>query len=216
MQIVPIREYWSEILKTGETVYAGLIFRVPPRLWRPLRLVQDELRKADNRQLFAHASTFHVSVKGLGYLNEETDLAKYETILSKIEKIISKFPAFQVEIKGVGAFPTAVYAKVEDTSGVFKSINTMISQELKGEVEQSRYDREEFVPHVTLLTFNTVEAPAILEKVEEKRDADFGQAGVFEIELVEVNMLLALGPEETQEGAYSYMRSFHLGPLAKR
>ena len=218
MEIVPIREYWSEILKSGETVYAGLIFRVPPRLWRSLAQAQTNLRNVDNRQLFAHPSTFHVSVKGLGYLQNETDIARYETALAKIGKIISGFPSFQIDLAGIGVFPTAVYAKVNDSSGIFKKINTMISEELKGEVEQSRYDRTEYVPHVTLLTFNTSEASELVAKAEsqEMRDIRFGEAGVFEIELVKVNLLLALGPEETQDNAYTYLRSFQLGPFAKR
>ncbi|MDG6996900.1 MAG: 2'-5' RNA ligase family protein [Nitrososphaerota archaeon] len=217
MEIVPIREYWSEILKSGETVYAGLIFRVPPRLWRPLARAQASLRNVDNRQLFAHPSTFHVSVKGLGYLQNETDIARYETALAKIGKIISRFSSFQIELRGIGIFPTAIYAKVND-SGVFKKINTLISEELKREVEQSRYDRSEYVPHVTLLTFNTSEASELVAKAEsqEMRDLRFGEAGVFEIELVKVNLLLALGPEETQDRAYTYLRSFQLGPFANR
>ncbi|MCL4519642.1 MAG: 2'-5' RNA ligase family protein [Thaumarchaeota archaeon] len=217
MQIVPIREYWAEILKSGETVYAGIIFRIPPRLWRPLVQVQKILREVDNRQLFAHPSTFHVSVKGLGYLHEETDLSKYERILSKIGKIVSSFPSFQIELGGIGLFPTAIYAKVVDKNHVFESINRRISEELKGEVEQSRYDLSEYVPHVTLLTFDTKDASSLVANAESKemQELRFGEAGVFELELVKLNLLLALGPEETQDRAYSYLRSFGLGPRVR-
>jgi len=77
MEVTPIREYWDSILSTGDTVYAGLIFRIPPRLWRPLISVQNQLKAVDPRQLYSNPSTFHVPIKGLGYLEDEIDRNKY-------------------------------------------------------------------------------------------------------------------------------------------
>jgi hypothetical protein len=34
---------------------------------------------------------------------------------------------------------------------------------------------------------------------------------VYEIEAVRVNLIFALGPEDTQDNAFSYIRSFWLG-----
>lgn len=217
MEVTPIREYWDSILSSGDTVYAGLIFRIPPRLWRPLISVQNRLRSVDPRQLYSNPSTFHVSVKGLGYLEDEVDRDKYETVLHKIKKIASEFSPFEVSLKGVDAFPTAIYAKVVD-GGRFKEINERILKELDGEVERSRFDAKEFVPHVTLATFNTKDVSALLGAInsEEMRNFEFGSAGVFEIEAVRVNLIFALGPQETQDSAFSYIRSFWLGKFDGR
>ncbi|MDG6997741.1 MAG: 2'-5' RNA ligase family protein [Nitrososphaerota archaeon] len=212
MDVTPISEYWGHLLNSGETVYAGLIYRVPPRLWRLLENVQKTLKTIDSHQIYTNPCNFHVPVKGLGYLDQEIDRARYELALQAIEKIISEFTPFQIGIRGLGAFPTGVYARVED-EGRFREMNERISTELRGQVDQSPYDSESFVPHVTLVSFNTKDVGGLLEKInsEEMRNLEFGSAGVFEIEVVRANLILALGPEETQDRAYSHVRSFWLG-----
>jgi 2'-5' RNA ligase len=212
VQVTPIRDYWNEILSSGDTVYAGLIFRIPPRLWRPLIAVQNRLKSIDPRQLYTNPATFHVPIKGLGYLEEELDRNKYETVLKKIKGIVSEYPPFEIQLKGVEAFPTAIYANVVD-KGQFKEINERILLELEGMVEQSRFDADEFVPHVTLATFNTKDVEPLLNIIEEDdvRNREFGAAGVYEIEAVRVNLIFALGPQETQDNAFTYIRSFWLG-----
>ena len=212
MEVTPISEYWGHLLNSGETVYAGLVYRIPPRLWRPLQNTQRTLKAIDLRQIYTNPCNFHVPVKGLGYLGFEIDRERYELTLQTIARIVSEFAPFQVTIRGLGAFPTGVYARVED-GGKFKEINDKIAIQLKGQVDQSLYDSQSFVPHVMLASFNTRDVGKLLEKVESEdmRNCEFGSAGVFEIELVRANLMLALGPEETQDRAYSYVRSFWLG-----
>ena len=216
MEVTPVSDYWNEILASGETVYAGLIYRVPPRLWRPLISVQNELKTIDPRQLYSSPSTFHISVKGLGYLEEEVDRIRYERVLSRIKKILEEVPPFEIRLRGIGAFPTAIYAKVED-GGKFREVNTRILNDLKGEIDSSRYDAEEFVPHVNLASFNSKDVSRLLEKIDSPslRERDFGVAGVYEIEAVRINLIIALGPSETQDGAFTYARSFWLGKFSK-
>jgi len=217
MEVTPIREYWDDILSSGDTIYAGLIFRIPPRLWRPLISLQNQLRSIDSRQLYSNPATFHVPIKGLGYLEDEVDRVKYETVLQKIKKIASEFDPFEVRLRGVEAFPTSIYVKIED-GGHFKEINERILGELGGVVEKSRFDADEFVPHVTLATFNTKDVARLLEaiKMDGVRERNFGEAGVYEIEAVRVNLIFALGPQETQDSAFSYIRSFWLGKFNGR
>ena len=134
----------------------------------------------------------------------------------RIKEIVSEFSPFEIEIRGLDAFPTAIYAKVDD-KGKFKEINERILEELRGDVESSRFDADEFVPHVTLATFNTKDVSKLLDKIgsPEIREKEFGQAGVFELEAVQMNVILALGPEETQDNAFSHIRSFWLGKFSR-
>jgi 2'-5' RNA ligase len=214
--VTPIRDYWNQILNTGETNYAGLIYRVPPRLWRPLIQAQNELRTIDDRQLYTSPATFHLPIKGLGYLGEDMDRNEYELILARVKKILEDREPFEITIKGVHAFPTAIYAGVED-GGNFKKINKAIIETLQGKVDKSPFDDEEFVPHVTIATFTTKDVDPLFEKIDSNpyRERDFGMAGVFEVEAVQVNLILALGPPETQESAFSYIRSFWLGKFTR-
>ncbi|MDA4112127.1 MAG: 2'-5' RNA ligase family protein [Thaumarchaeota archaeon] len=212
MQVTPISDYWNQILNTGDTDYAGLIYRVPPRLWRSLISVQNELKGLDERQLYTNPSTFHVPIKGLGYLGEKLDRSEYEFVLSKVRDIVSEIDPFEVTVRGVDAFSSAIYAAVED-GGNFKKINKAINESLRGKVDRSPFDDEEFVPHVTIATFATRDVTPLLEKIkkQEIREWEFGLSGVFEVEAVQINLLLALGPQETQDSAFSYIRSFWLG-----
>ena len=216
MEVTPVSEYWGQLLSSGVTIYAGLIYRVPPRLWRNLSNVQKELRKIDSRQLYTTASTFHVSVKGLGYLGEDIDRTRYEHTISRIQSIISDIEPFQVSLRGLGVFPTGIHARVDD-GNKFREINERISKELRGEVDHSIYDSESFVPHVTLASFNTKDVSRLIEKAEsdEMKSIEFGDCGVYEFELVRTNLILALGPEETQDRAFSYIRSFWLGKFTR-
>lgn len=212
MEVTPISEYWGHLLDSGETIYAGLIYRIPPRLWRSLSTLQKQLKAIDSRQLYTNPCNYHIPVKGLGYLGGEIDRSRYENTLSKIQKIVSEFEPFQISIRGLGIFPTGIYARVND-GNKFQAINQKIATELRGEVDESRYDIQDFVPHITLVSFNTKDVSKLVEKAEstEMNDVEFGEAGVFEIEVVRTNLILALGPEETQDKAYSYIRSFWLG-----
>lgn len=216
MEVTPVGEYWGHLLDAGETTYAGLIYRIPPRLWRPLISVQKELKSIDPRQIYTIPSNFHVSVKGLGYLGENVDESKYERTLSKIGKIIMEFNSYEIQIRGLGVFPTGIYARVED-GNKFQKINERIAQDLRGDVDASAYDAEAFVPHITLASFNTKDVSKLLDKVDshEMKDIEIGQAGVFEIEAVRTNLILALGPEETQDRAFRYIRSFGLGKFSR-
>ena len=213
MKVIPVRDYWGELLKSRESVYLGLIHRIPPRLWRPLQHVQNILKAVDQRQLYPHPSTFHVTVKGLGYQDRELEVARHELLMEKLRNIISEFRPFQLNVRGLGVFPTCIYAKIEDPMDQFRLLNKRISEELKGEVEQSEYDGDAYIPHVTLATFNDSDVDKLLRKISEPelRDFDFGICGVYEIEAVEANFLLALGPYETQDRAFTYVRSFQLG-----
>ncbi|MHB8567523.1 MAG: 2'-5' RNA ligase family protein [Nitrososphaerales archaeon] len=213
MNVIPVADYWNQILESRDEAYLGLIFRLPPRLWLPLKRVQDELKGTDPNQLYSQPNTFHITVKGLGYLERTMDQLRYEKAMKKIGEIITDFRPFTVNIKGLGAFPTSIYAGVEDPTSQLSMINKRISEELMGEVEQSKYDGDAYIPHVTLATFNNREVAGLLKKLgsPELKEFDFGQCVVFEVEAVEVNLLLALGPEETQGSAFSCVRSFHLG-----
>ena len=212
MEVTPISEYWGHLLDSGDTIYAGLIYRIPPRLWRSLSTLQKQLKALDARQLYTNPCNYHIPVKGLGYLSGEIDTSKYESTLSRIAKMVSEFEPFEISIRGLGIFPTGIYARVNDGNR-FQAINQKIATELRGEVDESKYDSQAFVPHITLLSFNTKDVSKLVEKIEstEMKDIELGEAGVFEMEVVRTNLILALGPEETQDRAYSYMRSFWLG-----
>ncbi len=217
MEIVPISEYWELILKSKAAPFIGIIARVPMRLWRDMAHMQAELKEVDSRQLYAKPSTFHITIKGLGFLGEKFDDAKLETVLHRVSSILEEFHPFTLEFRGLGVFPTSVHIKVVDPADQLRMMNKRLVQELGAQVESSEYDEDAYIPHVTIATFTTKEAGKVIQKVSspEMQSLLLGECMVFEVEAIEANMFLALGPEETQDRAFSYLRSFHLGEKPK-
>ncbi|GEM_PF-1907551 len=212
LEIVTVSDYWSVLAKSWDRPYIGLIARIPPRLWREIRKFQDKLRSVDDRQVFADLSTLHIPVKGLGLLGERFTAEKEEQIFEKISKIVSDFPAFQVQLKGVGVSPMSVHIRVTDTSQTLRSINKRICKALEGDIDTSPYDGDSYVPCVTIVSFTSEDASKIMEFVDsiESREMYFGEASIFELEAVEAKMHFAFGGEDTQPDTFSYVRSFSL------
>jgi RNA 2',3'-cyclic 3'-phosphodiesterase len=209
---VPASEYWNLIAKSRESPLLALIYRVPPRLWREISNIQDQLKSVDQRQLFAKPSTFHITVKVLSVLGENVDQRKLETLLSRTQEIVREFPPFEVSLKGLGIFPTSIYVKVEDRLDQLRMINKRILAKLGDQVEKAKYDGDSYIPHITIATFNTREAQELISKVrsQEMQEIEFGCANVFELEAAEARMYLLLGPVDTQDEGLAYLRTLHL------
>ncbi|MGI0085457.1 MAG: 2'-5' RNA ligase family protein, partial [Nitrososphaerales archaeon] len=158
------------------------------------------------------------TIKGLGFLGEKFDDEKLETILRRIAGIVTEFSPFAIRFRGLGMFPTSIHVKVEDPTDQLRMMNKRISQELGSEIDTSEYDRDAYVPHVTLATFATKEAEELISKVNSPalKNFEFSECTVFEVEAIGARMFLALGPEELQDGAFGYLRSFQLGEFKPR
>ncbi|MHB1909003.1 MAG: 2'-5' RNA ligase family protein [Nitrososphaerales archaeon] len=213
MDLVPVSEYWDVILKSRETPVVGLIYRIPPRFWRDISKIQQELRSLDKRHVYAKPSTLHVTVKAFGRLGAGIDETKLESILSRTEKVLSEFSPFNINLKGLSFFPTSIYVKVEDPLQQFRMINKRLIEEFGNEIEKSEYDADAFIPHVTIATFNSKEAREVISKVKsrESQNLEFGSAQVFELEAIEARMYLAVGTDDVQDGSLSYLKAFELG-----
>jgi 2'-5' RNA ligase len=218
MEIVTIGEYWDVVLNTRSAPLVALIFRLPPRFWREITLIQKRMKSVDPNQLYATPSTFHITVKGLGVLDERMSEERLESILSRVTSIISPFEPFEVSLRGLEVFPTCIYIKVEDRLSKLQAINKAIVRELGDDIEVSRYDGDEYIPHVTIATFANKKVVPLLDLIRssEMRNKEFGTCSVFELEAIEARMHLALGPEETQEGAYPFLRALPLGRTQRR
>jgi 2'-5' RNA ligase len=218
VELVPASEYWNVIAKSRESPLIALIYRVPPRLWREISKVQDQLKAIDQRQLFAKPSTFHLTVKVLSILDENVNWTKLEELLARTQKVVSEFYPFEISFKGLGIFPTSVYVKIEDRMDQLRMINKRIISELGNEVKQGKYDGDSYIPHVTIATFNTKEADELVSRVRsrEMQEIEFGNANVLELEAVEARMYLLVGPEDIQDQGLVYLRTLELSHQRKK
>jgi 2'-5' RNA ligase len=209
--IVPVSEYWEHLERTRESPFIGIVARIPPRLWPTVKRVQDELKKVDPAQLYTPSEFLHISIKGLGFIGEKLTELKHQRIFNEIEVILKDLQPFDISISGLDYFPTSIYAKVIDPYDYFKEINYRLSDKLSGLVEESQYDRENYIPHVRIATFTTKNVLNLLEKVKSLEDYDFGSTVIFEVEAVSVNLYATMAFPGERGRAFRTVRVFHIG-----
>ncbi len=131
---------------------------------------------------FVEPENLHFNLKFFREIrNEEID--KLKQIL---EQISEKFEPFEIEIKGIGAFPSKNYIRVI-WLGVKEGYNTMISlaEIIQDSIEVLGFLKEgRFVPHLTLGRVRTARNKENLRSlIEELKDVEIGKMKVDTVKL---------------------------------
>ncbi|MGC8977461.1 MAG: RNA 2',3'-cyclic phosphodiesterase [Candidatus Ratteibacteria bacterium] len=109
----------------------------------------------------------HITLKFLGEV-EEKDIEK---IKDKLENLAKNFKSFEVEIKGVGVFPSekkvrVLWVGIED-GGYLKKMNNEIEEVMK----EFGFEKEkDFVGHITIARFKSVPNLNFINEIFEKYD----------------------------------------------
>ncbi len=101
------------------------------------------LKKAGVRGRYAAAQNLHLTLAFLGETAAGEGLASVEQALRE-----AAFPAFPLELSGLGNFGDLPWAGLKDSPGLEAAV-----REVRGALDRAgiRYDRKKFVPHITLL-----------------------------------------------------------------
>ena len=136
----------------------------------------------------------HYNLKFLGEI-DETDIEKVKTALSGIS-----YPAFDVHITGIGAFPSATYIRViwlgakeggQELTALAKAIEEALTAIGIGREERP------FVPHLTLCRVENPKAKESLVKIVKNQQAtDVGKIRIDKIILFQ-SKLSPKGPTYT-------------------
>lgn len=121
---------------------------VDPAIVSKIVRIQDELRKLGLNAKFVEPQNLHITLKFLGEIPE----SKIERISRALEKACSGFGKFEIEIVGLGAFPSERSPRVI-WLGVGKGATTVseIAENVDRELGKLGFSREKnFVPHVTI------------------------------------------------------------------
>ena len=131
---------------------------------------------------FVEPENLHFNLKFFREIgNEEID--KLKQIL---EEISEKFEPFEIEIKGVGAFPSKNYIRVI-WLGVKEGYNIMTSlaENIQDSIEALGFLKEgRFVPHLTLGRVRTARNKEVLRSlIEELKDVEIGKMKIDVVKL---------------------------------
>ena len=161
--------------------YLSAFIRIPRKIFPKIKDVQQELKRADPRQIYHPPSFWHITVK---LLNLEGRLrASMPRIKSTIEEVLKGYTPFRVELRGLDVFPEVVYVHVFDR-GVLKKIHNDLKHRLHDLVEHYWFEGPGYTPHLTLASFKTQNISKLVDKVVELKNIKIGAFVAREIELM--------------------------------
>lgn len=128
---------------------------------------------------------FHITVKMAGFLvdnpsqGDEIGEDQLDEIKQQADSIVEDFEPFEVRLKNLNIFPTAVISEVHEAREL-DSLNRRFKQ-----IDQLLTFRKEYLPHTSIAHFQSKEAfQSLLEKLEQLREQEFGTVEVDEIRLI--------------------------------
>jgi 2'-5' RNA ligase len=176
--------------KLGMRLFIGVL--VPPALRSSIADVQRAVAEVAAVKL-VEPENLHFALKFLGEVPEEA-VAKLKEIL---ERVCSRFAAFELHIAGLSAFPSIKYVRVvwlgakegaKELSALNKAIETEIT------AAGFRREPKPFTPHLTIGRVKAVRDKAALRRVfEERANIDIGTMRVTAATLFE-SRLTRTGP----------------------
>lgn len=198
--------------RSKTTPYLALVVPVAKELHPAIETLQDRLREVDPRQIYHASEYLHVTVKRLGWLNDDVKETDLPAIFEIIQTELLLFNAFSIALRGLSFFPDVVYLRVNDPTQSMKSLNKRLLERLGNMTVHYPYEGDSFVPHATITTFKTTDVEKLLNKVSELADISVGTMHVFEMSAARFYIDLAYGKPEEENLAMRPVRSFALKP----
>lgn len=144
--------------------------------------VQEQLAATGAGLKLVEPPNIHVTMKFLGEVSDD----KISAIAEALQKAVSGTAQFDVNVRGIGAFPNLHYIRVV-WAGVAEGHDEIVSVQRK--IDQGlqplgfRMERD-FVPHLTIARVKTAKAKERLAAfVKEMADAEFGVVRAQAVEL---------------------------------
>jgi 2'-5' RNA ligase len=154
---------------------AFLGIEVPDELKKKILNIQNKFSKFDIK--FVEPENLHFNLKFFGEIGDE----EIEKIRHTLGEISEKFEPFEIEIKGIGAFPNENYIRVI-WLGVKEGYNiiTSLADNIQDSIEPLGFLKQgRFVPHLTLGRVRTARNKEDLRSlIEELKDVEIGRMKV--------------------------------------
>lgn len=210
MEIRTVDDYKESIERSKTTPFLALIIPVAKELHPRIQELQDKLRRIDPSHVYHVPEYFHITVKPLGWLNEDVKERDLPAIFEILETELLSFNAFRVALTGLSCFSEVVYLGVSDPAQSIRSLNKRLLETLGNMVVHYSYEGDNFVPHLTITTFKTKDVENLLRKVSELANISAGSMQISKVSTVEFRPHLAYGKPEEQALAIRPIRSFAL------
>ncbi len=167
--------------------------RIPPETGLPEHLVSVRNHLSTEKISWTDHNQMHLTLKFLG----ETPVDKIPDLCSAMEEAFQAFPAFDYHVGSLGVFGSSYQPRVLWSGLQPKAHFVALYTELKFALQKTgiAYDRQNFVPHVTLGRIRNIEDKKKLSFLTNAYSGQIlGEGRVFEVLLYE-SILHPTGPE---------------------
>jgi 2'-5' RNA ligase len=179
-----------------------IAFDTPEQIKKEMGVVQSELKKSNAEVKWEDENKFHVTVKFLGDIEENT----LPSVITKIESIVHTHSRFDVYYKGIGSFPNnknprVIWIGCGNNDGRLELFKTSLDVGLLsfGFEEEKR----KFHPHITLGRVKSLKGVKNLTPMLEKL--------TFDSHVTKINEILVMKSILRPEGSeYSLLKAIKL------
>ena len=152
-----------------------------PLVLKRIEEISREIKKTGAIIKLVESQNIHMTLRFLGEIDEK----EVEVIKRIMEDKLDGFKKFEIELRGVGAFPSisnprVIWVGVGKGSMELKTLANIINRGLKdiGTHKETR----PFSPHITIARVKRYNS-SLRKKIEEYKDEDFGSIIVKEVRL---------------------------------
>jgi 2'-5' RNA ligase len=161
-----------------------IAIELPSLVKEELARIQERLKGTRDKIKWVDSSLIHLTLKWVGEI-EEKDLEK---VVEAAKRVASKFSPFNLEVKGMGAFPSflsprVIWIGVNEGKEAVEDLAREIHQELGKEGFSS--ENKKWVPHLTLGRVKLLlERGKLAEIIQGEKDAKAGRVRVESLSVV--------------------------------
>ncbi|HHT9138707.1 MAG TPA: RNA 2',3'-cyclic phosphodiesterase [Candidatus Wunengus sp. YC60] len=155
---------------------------------KKLTAFQDKLKKADAGVGWVAPENIHITLKFIGYIDEE----KIDAVIDIIKDSVTHIKPFDLGYTGVGVFPTpknprVIFAQAIDTAGVLAKIHERLDNQLMAlgvEHEDRKFDA-----HLTVGRIKTRRnLTKLMENLNSYNGFNFGSEHVTQVVLMKSDL----------------------------
>jgi 2'-5' RNA ligase len=171
------------------------VVRVPSDLAQRCAALIQPLKEAFPDHYYYPAQELHFTLINLDAFvgASRASAVDFVAIAEGLKQSVALLPPLTLQLKGLGIFPTTIFAQVYDTSGTIELYRTAIKKTLQALLSLD-VDAEHLVKgmaFVNIARFKHAAGPEIVDALEKYRQADIGSFTAEAIELVTTDKLFS-------------------------
>ena len=173
-------------IKTGNSMRIFVGVGLPDDIKENLKEVVDRLKKIKEAKP-VKIENLHITLKFLGEVEEK----EIEIIKERLEECAKNFNSFDVEVKGVGVFPSEKKLRVLWVGALDDGYLKKLNEKIEESMEKFGFEKEkEFVSHITVARFKSIPNLNLIREICEKyNNFSFGKFRVDNFNLYESKLL---------------------------